>query len=104
MKKTLHLHSKGDEVKLLQNYLVNLGYQIIVVGNFGFYTQQTVIKFQQAHGLAADGVVGPVTWQFIDAGEVELLIEGINVSYINGSINWDKVAQTQTKFVICNTT
>jgi hypothetical protein len=56
------LHSKGDLVVWAQEHLVSAGYSIPVDGGFGTQTQAAVESFQTAHGLTADGVVGPATW------------------------------------------
>lgn len=50
--------AKGDDVKFLQS---SLG--IKADGDWGPITQAAVIHFQQTHGLAVDGVVGPLTWK-----------------------------------------
>lgn len=54
----LRLGSRGSNVVELQKML-----NIQQTGLFGPTTQQTVIKFQEQHGLTADGVVGKHTWQ-----------------------------------------
>ena len=51
----------GDDVKDLQQKLKQLGYVVAVDGIFGPGTKQSVIAFQQANGLAADGIVGALT-------------------------------------------
>jgi hypothetical protein len=56
----------SDEVKQLQNYLKQLGYNISVDGNFGSGTYNTVVQFQTKMGLSADGVVGPITWEALE--------------------------------------
>jgi peptidoglycan hydrolase-like protein with peptidoglycan-binding domain len=63
--------SKGPEVKILQEFLNDNGFQIAVNGpgspgketdNFGPGTEAAVKRWQKANGLKDDGVVGPVTW------------------------------------------
>lgn len=56
---------KGDQgasVRVLQDAL-----GIASDGAFGRATQRAVIEFQAAHGLAADGLVGPKTWEALSA-------------------------------------
>jgi peptidoglycan hydrolase-like protein with peptidoglycan-binding domain len=48
----------GDDVKALQHAL-----KITEDGDFGPATRAAVMAFQQANGLLADGVVGPLTRQ-----------------------------------------
>jgi murein L,D-transpeptidase YcbB/YkuD len=49
-------------VRSLQYLLVQHGAKIPVSGVFGVRTKAAVIKFQKAHHLTADGVVGAKTW------------------------------------------
>ncbi len=59
---TLQLNDSGDAVAQLQTRLTQLGYYSgPISGTFGPLTQEAVIKFQEAQGLAADGIVGPAT-------------------------------------------
>ena len=56
--------SKGDEVKELQQALVNAGYDVGssgVDGSYGPATQAAVTKYQQDNGLKVDGLAGPET-------------------------------------------
>ena len=60
---TLKLYSKGEWVKVLQAMLNaenNAGLK--VDGEFGVFTYSAVNKFQTAHGLERDGIVGEKTW------------------------------------------
>ena len=50
--------SQGKAVKILQIILGG----VTVDGDFGWKTMNAVIEFQKAHGLSADGIVGPKTW------------------------------------------
>lgn len=57
----LKIGSTGQEVKNLQTNLNHLGAKLTVDGNFGAVTQASVVSFQKARGILADGQVGPVT-------------------------------------------
>jgi len=58
----LLLGSTGPEVAQVQRMLAERGYDPGPVdGIFGPRTRQAVISFQEAHGLARDGIVGPLT-------------------------------------------
>ena len=60
---TLLLGSRSSDVKTLQEMLNAKGYNAgSVDGIFGKNTQAAVIAFQNANGLAADGIVGKLTW------------------------------------------
>lgn len=67
----LRLGSQGQNVRIIQEYLnlINASMsfypQIVVDGIFGSATQASVIAFQRNYGLAADGVVGRLTWDKI---------------------------------------
>ncbi|MBY0204551.1 cell wall hydrolase [Paenibacillus cucumis Kampfer et al. 2016] len=53
---------RSEHVVQLQEQLSDLGYfDAGVTGYYGSITQNAVREFQQAQGLSADGVVGPVT-------------------------------------------
>ena len=55
--------SRGDAVRKLQELLNAKGYTCgSVDGIFGSKTYAAVLAFQKANGLAADGIVGPLTW------------------------------------------
>jgi peptidoglycan hydrolase-like protein with peptidoglycan-binding domain len=59
---TLRLNDTGEQVSVLQRRLTELGYfSGPVTGTFGPLTQTSVISFQQATGLTADGIVGAGT-------------------------------------------
>jgi peptidoglycan hydrolase-like protein with peptidoglycan-binding domain len=50
---------KGQDVRVLQDYLTRAGVSTPVDGAFGPTTLHNVKRFQRAHGLTVDGVVGP---------------------------------------------
>lgn len=53
---------KGDEVTRLQEHLKTLGYYSGEVdGQYGPATQEAVLRFQEQHGLDADGIAGEAT-------------------------------------------
>src|SRR5688500_7279447 len=51
----------GNDVKTLQVLLSRRGFDVPATGYFGPITKRKVRGFQRARGLAADGVVGPMT-------------------------------------------
>ena len=61
--------SVNSYVTRLQNRLNELGYDCGTAdGDFGYNTRNAVIRFQQDHGLVADGVVGQQTWPILYQG------------------------------------
>jgi hypothetical protein len=52
----------GDLVVWVQEHLVSAGYPIQISGDYGYHTLLDVEAFQTAHGLSADGIIGPETW------------------------------------------
>ena len=64
---TMRLGSSGDEVTELQNILDSAGYSVVVDSQFGRSTEDAVKRFQSEHGLPADGIVGPNTWQVLES-------------------------------------
>ena len=61
--------SVNSYVTKLQTRLNELGYDCGTAdGDFGYNTRNAVIRFQQDHGLVADGVVGQQTWPILYQG------------------------------------
>ena len=59
---TLRYGDKNDEVRVLQQYLGDLGYlSTSPDGQFGSATERAVKLFQEANGLTADGIAGKGT-------------------------------------------
>ncbi|WP_455242405.1 peptidoglycan-binding protein [Petrachloros mirabilis] len=60
-----HQQPRGtrDEVTAIQRALRRAGHRVAVDGYFGQETEVAVARFQRAHGLYPDGVVGPKTWR-----------------------------------------
>ncbi len=52
---------QGEEVRKVQQALVDAEFQMDVDGIFGPQTNEAVIQFQQQRGLVVDGIVGPAT-------------------------------------------
>lgn len=65
---TLRFGDMGSQVKSLQSNLKKLGYfSGTPTGEFGNVTKESVIKFQKAYSLTADGIAGSKTLQKISA-------------------------------------
>ena len=54
---TIRQGSRGDAVKVWQTII-----QVTADGDFGPLTNNATIAYQRQHGLAQDGIVGPLTW------------------------------------------
>lgn len=66
---TIRKGSTGDDVIYCQEMLIRLGYDVGKYGadgKFGAKTQEAVKAFQRDHGLTADGIVGPLTWDALE--------------------------------------
>jgi peptidoglycan hydrolase-like protein with peptidoglycan-binding domain len=65
---TLKKGSTGNPVRRAQKRLTLAGYDTGGVdGIFGANTESAVKRFQRDYGLDEDGIVGPMTWDKIDA-------------------------------------
>ena len=58
---TLRRGDRDNDVRILQRALRTAGYDLEIDGIFGRITQECVKSFQATHGLARDGIVGPLT-------------------------------------------
>ncbi|HEX3689539.1 MAG TPA: peptidoglycan-binding protein [Solirubrobacteraceae bacterium] len=55
-------NESSDLVVWAQEHLVSAGYPIQISGDYGYHTLLDLQAFQTAHGLTADGIIGPATW------------------------------------------
>lgn len=98
--------SEGDDVKAIQNRLIQSGFKIAADGIFGNDTQAAVIQFQTQHQLIADGAVGTNTYAVLNripianSSTIAHTIKGVDISHLNGLVNWAKLA-TEVRFVYC---
>lgn len=67
----LRYGDRGADVKKLQSWLNYLGYRVASSGVFGSITLGCVKRFQASRHLSADGVVGPITAQALQAGVLQ---------------------------------
>ena len=58
---TVYPGDTGENVVLVQDCLVQMGYLAAVTGTYDADTVEAVKKFQEAHGLTPDGTAGPKT-------------------------------------------
>ena len=73
--------SKGVYVCILQDCLINLGYNTGGLdGIFGVNTYNSVLNYQKTRGLVVDGIVGLVTWRAL---MTEVVGKGKNASTID---------------------
>jgi peptidoglycan hydrolase-like protein with peptidoglycan-binding domain len=68
--KLLRFGSRGEAVKKIQQALIDAGFPLPEFGVDGIFeseTQGAVQRYQRAHGLSPDGIVGPITMGELDA-------------------------------------
>ena len=79
--KTLKYRSTGEEVLLLEEILVSIGYKVFISNYFGKDTHKAVMDFQKKNSLVIDGIVGLKTWsKFIEA---QNLITSFNDKFLS---------------------
>lgn len=88
---TVRRGSTGDDVVYVQETLMKLGYDVGSYGadgKFGAKTEAAVKQFQRDHGLNADGVVGPLTYEALEKAtptEKTYMVTIRNLSYEEAS-------------------
>jgi len=60
--KTLKHRSRGSEVYILEELLVDLGYTVYISNYFGKDSHLAISDFQLKNNLVIDGICGPKTW------------------------------------------
>jgi peptidoglycan hydrolase-like protein with peptidoglycan-binding domain len=80
---------KGNDVRELQGYLTLAGVPTAIDGAFGPLTEQSVIAFEQAHQLLADGIVDSIDVQALHAVTAAYMTGG---SVAKAQINPDGTA------------
>jgi putative chitinase len=58
--------SQGEAVGTLQTMLQKLNFGLVIDQDFGPATELAVTRVQRDHGLEADGIVGPMTWDALE--------------------------------------
>ena len=104
---TLRRGSTSEDVKKMQNMLLQLGYSLGssgADGQFGPTTESVVKLFQSAQNLTADGIVGKNTWLALETAlkvkESSITVEKIYTATISGLI--EKEAQElKEKYTNC---
>ncbi|GHJ92176.1 hypothetical protein SNE510_16950 [Streptomyces sp. NE5-10] len=65
---TVQSGSTGNAARAAQTQLNRYGYGLVVDGDFGTASANAAKDFQSKHGLTADGIVGPNTWNALVGG------------------------------------
>ncbi|MAM29886.1 MAG: hydrolase [Flavobacteriaceae bacterium] len=70
--KTLRYRSNSPDVFILEELLVQLGYEVFISNYFGKDTHDAVLDFQKKNNLVVDGIVGIKTWSMLIAKKESL--------------------------------
>jgi len=65
---SLSYGANGEAVKAMQKALKELGYNVVVDGDYGALTRTAITAFQKLNGLTVDGVAGALTQQKLFSG------------------------------------
>ncbi|MFG2834044.1 peptidoglycan-binding protein [Streptomyces zaomyceticus] len=65
---TVQSGSTGNAARAAQTQLNRYGYGLVVDGDFGTASTNAAKDFQSKHGLTADGIVGPNSWNALVGG------------------------------------
>ena len=96
---TLRYGSEGEEVSILQNRLIALGYLAgSADGIFGRNTKTAVQAFQKASGLDADGVVGEMTQAALDSSNAVANTVSTSTTLRIGTVS-DAVRDLQSRLI-----
>lgn len=77
----LRMGSRNTEaVKRVQQRLLDLGYPVLVDGDYGTTTRRYVLAFQAENNLDVDGEVGPNTWRMLEKASPVISVERQNAS------------------------
>lgn len=82
---TIRRGSTGDDVKYAQEILLGLGYDLGSYGadgKFGAKTQTAVKDFQREHGLNADGIIGPLTWEALETAKPDGSLYTVTIPHV----------------------
>ena len=90
---------EGEDVRELQQYLIQLGYSCGSYGadgDFGDATEGAVEKFQKSHGCEVDGEVGPETLKALDEALKDTDDSKANLVQIVGGQCWVRAEPNTT--------
>lgn len=94
---TLEEGSTGDNVKIVQRLLKELGYyEGEVNGKYGYSLRKAVYKFQEDNNLHHDGKVGPNTWSLLVNGGLTPISSKTNSSLVEGDMG-EEVEEAQNR-------
>lgn len=94
---TLEEGSTGDNVKIVQRLLKELGYyEGEVNGKYGYSLRKAVYKFQEDNNLHHDGKVGPNTWSLLVNGGLTPISSKTNSSLVEGDMG-EEVEEAQMR-------
>ena len=95
--RTLKQGMTGEDVKALQDYLNAHGYNCGTAdGDFGPKTKVAVILFQKANGLDPDGIVGPLTREYMNQSQTPIVTPPAIFRTLKLGMTGDDVRYLQT--------